>query len=141
MKFISYFCLCILSLFFMGCSSSLELTQATKTKIKSGRPNQPSFYQYEVYVTTKKGDISFSKIVVNNTIEKEEFSVKNTETKKSSMNSQAVKAGTYILSYKLKTTEVKTKDGNDTVQVIFTQNGKEQKLNATTTFKETKNRK
>lgn len=125
-------------LFFISCQA-FEVTQATKTKVNGGRPNSPSFYEYEVFVTVKKGDVLFSKIIVNNTIEQKEFSVKNNESKKIFMNTQTVQSGTYILSYKLKERQIKD-DKNDAIEIVMKQNGKEQRLKTTATFKGVKNK-
>lgn len=126
MKNITCYYSIILSLFFLISCQTFEVTQATKTKVQGGRPNSPSFYEYEVYLTLEKGNALFTKVIINNTIQKSEFSVKNNETKKSSMNTQNVQEGTYILSYKLKEDQVKAE--NDTVEIIFQHNGKEQKV-------------
>lgn len=129
MKFITYLFSIILFLFLISCQT-LKFTQVTKTKVKAGRPNLPSFYEYQVYVTVEKGDIFFTKIIINNTIQKKEFSVKNTQTKKISMNNKIVPAGTYVLSYKIKEDQIKTE--NDLVEIFFQQNGKKDQIKTTT---------
>ena len=129
MKFIIYFYPLILSIFLISCQT-LEIKNITKTKVQTGRPNSPSFYEYEIFLTVKKGDVVFSKIIINNTIEKEEFSVKDGKTKTSSMNTQTFETGTYILSYKIKTEE--TSSENDLFEIVFLHKGKEKKIKPTT---------
>lgn len=136
MKFITYLSSFMLFLSLVSCQQTLELTQATKTKVKAGRPNLPSFYEYQVYVKVEEGDVLFTKVVMNNTIEKKEFSVKNEETKAMSMNKKSVQGGTYILSYKIKENQIKAE--NDLVEVFYQQNGKEHKITTTTSFSKEK---
>lgn len=129
MKFIPYLSSLILSLFLISCQT-LEVSQVIKTKVKAGRPNAPSFYEYQAYITVEKGDVLFTKIIINNTIEQKEFSVKNEKTKKSSMNTQTFEAGTYILSYKINTNKITSE--NDIVEIVFQHQGKEKKVKSTT---------